>query len=95
MCDGPSSVDNSTGVLMCFIGDLVPGDQVNFTVNFTPTSTGNFTPIFGELVFPELAAPDNDIVASNNTATTWLNVVSATSCDNMPLPSRQRGILTH
>lgn len=78
-CDDPFSLDDSTGVLMCFMGDLEPGATANLTVNFTPTASGNFTPIMGELVFPELMDANNDTVASNNTAATWLNVVSATN----------------
>jgi hypothetical protein len=63
--------------MMCFMGDLAPGATANVTVNFTPTATGNFTPIVGELVFPELINANNDIVTSNNTAATWLNMVGA------------------
>jgi hypothetical protein len=76
-CDGPISQDNGTAILACYLGTMLPGTQASITLKFTPVATANYTPILGQLMFPaELESMENDIVASNNSATTWLAVVS-------------------
>lgn len=67
--------DNSTAdtLVACLLLGFIPGSQAVISLTYQPLQAKNYT-VVGELVWAEDPPPDT--VSANNTAVTWVNMVS-------------------